>query len=65
MIEVKLTERELNCLIGFMEVDEEILKEIIEENNYTDEDEYCIVVLNLLNKLRTIRGGIENETENK
>ena len=57
MIKVELTERELNCLIGFMEVDEEILKEIVEENNYTDEDEYCIVVLNLLNKLRTIRGG--------
>lgn len=61
MIEIKLTERELNCLIGFMEVDEEILKEIVEENNYTDEDEYCIVVLNLLNKLRTIRGGNNNE----
>lgn len=65
MVEIKLTERELTCLISFMEVDEEILKEIIEENNYTDEDEYCIVVLNLLNKLRTIRGGIENETEIK
>lgn len=61
MIEIKLTERELNCLISFMEVDEEILKEIVEENNYTDEDEYCIVVLNLLNKLRTIRGGNNNE----
>ena len=61
MVEIKLTERELNCLIGFMEVDEEILKEIVEENNYTDEDEYCIVVLNLLNKLRTIRGGNNNE----
>lgn len=61
MIEVKLTERELNCLIGFMEVDEEILEEIVEENNYTDPDEYCIVILNLLNKLRTIRGGNNNE----
>lgn len=65
MIKLEITERELTCLIGFMEVDEDILKEIIEENNYTDEDEYCIVVLNLLNKLRTIRGGIENETEIK
>jgi len=61
MIKVELTERELNCLISFMEVDEEILEEIIEQEKYDSPDEYCIVVLNLLNKLRTIRGGNNNE----
>ena len=61
MIKLELTERELNCLIGFMEVDEEILEEIIEQEKYDSPDEYCIVILNLLNKLRTIRGEINNE----
>ena len=50
MIEIKLTERELNCLIGFMEVDEDIFKEIIRDDNITDQDDYSIVILNLLNK---------------
>jgi hypothetical protein len=55
MIKVELTERELNCLISFMEVDEDILKEMKEDDPSDNPEEYCNVILSLLNKLRDIR----------
>ncbi len=57
MFKVELTERELNCLIGFMEVDEDILKEMREEYPSENPDEYCNVILSLLEKFRELRGG--------
>ena len=55
MIKLEITERELDCLIWSIEVDEEILNEIIEYENITDDNSYCKVLLTLLEKLKKIR----------
>ena len=52
-----LTERELELIIEELEVDEEIYKQMIQESKYKGEEPYPrhIEVLNLLNKLRSVR----------
>ena len=57
-IEIKLTEKELNSLIGLIEVDEEILKQSVEEDESKglEPSEYCTTLLNLLTRLQELRG---------
>lgn len=70
MIKVELTEREFRCLFHFIDAGEDSLRKTIREKNITNEDDYNIVVLNLLKEfrrinllrnLRAIRGGNNNE----
>lgn len=48
---IELTERQLECLIGHIEVDEEIFEEA-KEDTPTD---YCNTMLIILNNLRKIK----------
>ena len=52
-----LTERELELIIEELEVDEEIYKEMIQEERDKGNEPYPrhVEVLNLLNKLRSVR----------
>lgn len=58
MFEIKLTDKELNSLIGLIEVDEEILKQSIEEDESKglEPSEYCTILLNLLTRFHELRG---------
>jgi predicted class III extradiol MEMO1 family dioxygenase len=55
MIKVELTEREFECLLGHMEVDEEIFKELVDELKPTDPNDYTLVMLGLIKKFRNLQ----------
>jgi predicted class III extradiol MEMO1 family dioxygenase len=55
MIKVELTEREFECLLGHMEVDEEIFEEIVETEPSDDPNDYTNVMLSLIKKFREIK----------
>jgi hypothetical protein len=70
VIKLELTEREFRCLFHLIDTNEDILRKTIREKNITNEDDYNIIVLNLLKEfrrinllrnLRAIRGGNNNE----
>ncbi len=55
MIKVELTEREFECLLSHMEVDEEIFKELVDELNPSDPNDYTLIMLGLIKKFRNLQ----------
>lgn len=55
MIKIELTEREFNCLLGHMQVDKEIFKEISETEPTSDPDDYTNVMIRLINRFEEIQ----------
>jgi hypothetical protein len=55
MIKVELTEREFECLLGHMEVDEEIFNELVGELKPTDPNDYTLIMLGLIKKFRNLQ----------
>ena len=52
---ITLTDRELTCLLGLLEVDEEIFKEMDTEMTTDNPDEYCRVLLRLTETFRNLK----------
>ena len=55
---ITLTEKELNTLISFIEVDEDIMNQMIQEDIERGDDpsEHCLTLLNLLKRFKEMRG---------
>lgn len=55
MIKIELTERELECLLNHLEMDEGIFMELVGELQPTDPNEYTLVMLGLIKKFRNLQ----------
>lgn len=63
MIKLELTEREFECLLGHMKVDEDIWKELKESEGTDDPNEYTNVMLSLVERFEEIK--LNKEESNK